>query len=274
MHIVHASSIANRQEKQCIHFVRPALVHETRTGALGAPPPYHELFFPHPAWSVPFPPSPESSYGPIPARPRANSTALAHDVAPPAYAVDLDDRPPAYTRFETSRRVSDSNVHHHAAEPRIHQHHPFPPSYDAKFDTTSCIRNHVSKKKKQEQKRNQAAKWADSDGDSDGLKNEGDSGGVDGASSGNTGPGGGQGSGDDDKDEKNWQPGGQGRKMNKKGKRSKDQDDDEAEEGDDAQAKPGGNFWDNLMNAEPDPDEEWGTAVGKKKKKSRKGKVS
>lgn len=276
-HIDRASGVVDTPPKYSrMDSVGLTLVDMAGVGNLDPSPLYHELFSFSPIWPMLLPPSSsKTSFGALALTNSSEYIALSYDVAPPAYAVTLYDPPPAYTYPEASEQVCERNLHRREAELWTHSHLSHIRWHDTNLDTIPIIRERVSKKKKQEQKRAQAARWADSDGDSDDRKDDGSGGGVNGGSGGNTGTGGGQGSGDDDKDDKNWQMGSRGKKRMKKAKKTEGQDDDEtvAEEDDEAPPKPVGNFWDNLMDAELDPDQEWGVATGKKKK-GRKDKVS
>jgi len=149
------------------------------------------------------------------------------------------------------------------------------------FNSIHHIRSHVSKKKKQEAKKQQQAKWFDSDNEGEKAPAEdeqnGDgAGGGSGGAGGNGDGGNGGGGGDDDDD---WNEGG-GKKKGKKGKKGKHKNDDEEEEEKEEEkeedaaspaAKVPGSFWDDN-NGDVNPDDEWGTSTGKKKK-GKKGKV-
>lgn len=217
-----------------------------------------------------------------------------HNTVPPAYLDTLEDPPPDYTEDDALAHVplhSPESVMNSSRNPYYDHPYqapgrqseqlympaaPYPPHIIyPDLSSTANIREHISKKKKQEQKRAQADKWADSDGESDGQRNGGQvNGNGGGGGAGGTGPGGVGGHGDDNDGggDGDWQTGG-GKKKGKKGKKGKAKDEeDEEDEEEEGQLRPNftGNFWDNLEEANLDDDF---TTVSDKKKKNKKNKV-
>lgn len=156
----------------------------------------------------------------------------------------------------------------------------FHPTID--WTSVDNIRSHVSKKKKQAEKKAQQSKWFESDNEGDKAGEEGeahgDGAGGSGGAAGGSGDGGNGGAGDDDDDD--WNEG--GGKKKKKGKKGKTKNDEEEEEEkkeeekkeEDAVSPLGkvpGSFWDDNAG-DVDPDDEWGISTSKKKK-GKKGKV-
>ena len=218
-----------------------------------------------------------------------------YDNIPPTYEESLSDQPPDYTNTDSLASPSAFAVAVDKAAKYNARPNGTPallpdPKFDVDLSNLAPVREHVTRKKKQEQKKAQQAKWAGSDNEGDGARggdggdmNGGNDGGGEGGDDGGGDGGDGDGGGDDGDF---WNSGGNSKKNKKSKKKAKEEEEAKKREEEEAAAIVESSVWDEIPGDMPstnggdgvgaaNPDDEWGMApAGKKGKKGKKNKVS